>query len=447
MGTKYSTQPIAGYNSSPPPDDGTQVASNLVTWAGTKTKLADPIKTQVAAIDAALVLALNTSSRAVTSTDAVLATDHLKTLECSGTFTETLLDAATAGAGFQVFIKNVGTGVITVDRATATNTVDSVSSVVTLFTLESSLFVVNAAANGYLRLVGGSTPDTSPVVHGATDKTKRLRFEVDGLTSGSTSVLTVPDQSFTVGALARSYLAGLTLSTAGTSATMSVAAGLATDITNVVMMTLAASISKTTSAWAVGSGNGGLDTGAIATSTWYHFYEIMRLDTSVVDVLFSLSASAPTMPANYTVKRRIGSGLTNGSGNWTSFIQDGDLFQWLVPINAINTTNPGTAAVTATLTVPSGVNVIWVGSVGLVNTSAAESAMLVTDLATTDTAPSSSLNQLAVGTTAGNQRSSAPINVRTNTSGQIRYRISASDASTTVIASTIGWVDRRGRDA
>lgn len=40
----YSEVTISGYNASPPPDDGTQVAANEVTWAGIKTKLSDPIK-------------------------------------------------------------------------------------------------------------------------------------------------------------------------------------------------------------------------------------------------------------------------------------------------------------------------------------------------------------------------------------------------------------------
>src|SRR5438477_221009 len=78
----------------------------------------------------------------------------------------------------------------------------------------------------------------------------------------------------------------------------SVSAGVAVDSTNTVLMTLAASISKTTGAWAVGSGNGGLDTGAIANSTWYHVYVIERPDTSIVDVAFSLSATAPTIGGN-----------------------------------------------------------------------------------------------------------------------------------------------------
>ena len=47
-------------------------------------------------------------------------------------------------------------------------------------------------------------------------------------------------------------------------------------------MTLAAAISKTTSAWAVGTGNGALDTGTIANSTWYHVYVIERTDTGAL---------------------------------------------------------------------------------------------------------------------------------------------------------------------
>jgi hypothetical protein len=98
----------------------------------------------------------------------------------------------------------------------------------------------------------------------------------------------------TGGIVLRSYLAGLTMSTAGGSATMTIAAGQAADSTNVAVMNLAASLAKTTSAWAVGAANGCLDTGAIANTTWYHFYQIMRSDTGVVDVLCSTSARTAT---------------------------------------------------------------------------------------------------------------------------------------------------------
>jgi len=92
-----------------------------------------------------------------------------------------------------------------------------------------------------------------------------------------------------------------------------VAAGKARDAVDAADITLAAAIIKSLSAWAVGSGNGGLDTGAVAASTYYYIWLIKRTDTSVVDVLFSLSGTAPTMPANYTVKRCIGRFRTNGS--------------------------------------------------------------------------------------------------------------------------------------
>lgn len=65
------------------------------------------------------------------------------------------------------------------------------------------------------------------------------------------------------------------------------------------LLQITSSITKNTnSAWAVGSGNGSLDTGSIANSTYYG-YVIQRSDTGVVDVITSLSSSSPTMPTNY----------------------------------------------------------------------------------------------------------------------------------------------------
>ena len=49
-------------------------------------------------------------------------------------------------------------------------------------------------------------------------------------------------------------------------------------------MLLASAYTKTTGSWAVGSGNGGLDTGTITNSTWYHVFLMQRPDTEVVDI-------------------------------------------------------------------------------------------------------------------------------------------------------------------
>src|ERR1700748_2450984 len=87
----------------------------------------------------------------------------------------------------------------------------------------------------------------------------------------------------------RGFLAGLILSTAGSSSTFAVSPGLAADTNRAGYMEVASSISKTTSSWGVGTTAGALDTGTIANNTWYHVYVIKRLDTNVVDILISLS--------------------------------------------------------------------------------------------------------------------------------------------------------------
>lgn len=246
-----------------------------------------------------------------------------------------------------------------------------------------------------------------------------------------------------ISVFSRSLLAGCTMSTAGASTTMSIAAGVAADSTNAVLMSLAA-IAKTTSAWAVGTAQGGLDTGTIANSTWYHFYAIRRPDTGVVDVVFSTNATSPTLPTNYTQYRRIGSAKTNGSAQWIKFFQDGDYFQWDVAVTDINITNPGTAAVTRTLSTPLGVRVeasfnlqSGVGATG--------TQLLVTDLSTTDTAPTATL--FTITHPVASTGFPALCRIYTNTSSQIRTRNSASDANVSIIINTLGWTDSRGRNA
>lgn len=245
--------------------------------------------------------------------------------------------------------------------------------------------------------------------------------------------------------VSRSYLAGLTLSTAGASATFGVAVGAATDSTNIDVMTLASAFTKTTAAWAVGTGNGALDTGAIATSTWYHAHLIKRPDTGIVDLLISLSATAPTLPTNYSIFRRLGSMKTNGSSQWTLFTQNGDEFLWDVSLNDATSTNPGTAAVTRTLTVPTGVKVNAITALG--GQSGSDSRGYASPLDVSDQAAGAgNINYGAAITPAsGNPNVFMSVIIRTNTSAQIRTRNVFSDANTVFAAYTFGWIDTRGR--
>lgn len=230
-------------------------------------------------------------------------------------------------------------------------------------------------------------------------------------------------------------LYGLTLSAAGSTATFGVAIGAASG------MTLASAYTKTASAWAVGSAAGSLDTGAIANSTWYHVWLIHRVDTNIVDILTSLSATAPTMPANYTRKRRIGSMKTDGSAQWVKFVQVGDEFLWAVPVLDVNISTLDTTPALKTLSVPTNIQVNALMRGGM-NHANAGVVILINSPDETSAAVSTG-NQTASTPSAASSGQSFAANARTNTSGQIRAV--SNSASTTLNLVTYGWLDNRGR--
>jgi hypothetical protein len=246
----------------------------------------------------------------------------------------------------------------------------------------------------------------------------------------------------------RGYLSGLTLSTGGSSASFGVSVGMAADSTNASMMMLVLAYTKTTDGFSAGNGNGALDTGAIAALTWYHVFLIKNLGTGLVDILVSLSVTAPTLPTGYTLFRRIGSMATNGSSQWTSFIQTGDEFVWSVPFTDINVVNPGTAAVLRTLSVPSGIKVeaVYEASPGS-QSGVANGTTYFSDPDTTDSDPNT-ISGCAIGVFNNNAVSATSrMSTRTNTSHQIRSRAVQSGASSVLIICTRGWIDTRGRFA
>lgn len=232
-------------------------------------------------------------------------------------------------------------------------------------------------------------------------------------------------------------LFGLTMSTAGASTTLTVAAGWCADSTAVNIMRTTAALAKTTSAWAVGTAAGGLDTGSIAVSTWYHFFVIKRLDTGVTDVLFSLSATAPTMPTNYTLFRRIGSMKTNASSQWLKFFQNGDRFDWDLPTADLTSTTIGTTTTTVTLSVPPLLGVVASIEGNVSHATLVPTIYVVPTFITQPTTPSS--DAVVISATAigwGHD-------VTVNASGQVA--VSSGATNTTVSIATYGWIDTRGR--
>jgi hypothetical protein len=324
---------------------------------------------------------------------------------------------------------------------------------ITLEKLADGLFTASAAAlakfaDGFL---AATAAGRAKMADGFVTTEKLL----DGLLSADASGRAkMADEYVTLAKLAQAvrapmgYFYGFAPSTAGSSATMTISAGEAKDSGNAAVITLASSIAKTTSAWAVGTGNGGLDTGAIANNTTYHFYAIRRPDTGVTDVIFSLSASAPTLPANYTQYRYLFPWRTNGSAQWVlmTYSANDDAFLLDTAVLDVSATNPGTSSVTATLaSLPTGVKVT-----ALINTKASDTSgaiiLYARSLDQSDQAPSATVAPIAtsISQSASTSGSSSFNAIRTNTSAQIGYRIQSSAGTTTVLIATLGFIYKMG---
>src|SRR5258706_8120915 len=207
MGSKCTTDATSGYNGSPPSDDGSQVAANLISWSGIKTKFGDVLKTFGEAINTALVAASNTAVRQITVADSTVAGDHMRTIEIaptvSNTITLSLGDAATMSTTYLVAVRNSSTISQIISRATAGDKIDGVAGNITLPSKGTLYFTTNSVPDGYLSLARfGPVIDTDPLIVGSADGTKKVRFEVDGLTTGTTRVITVPDSDLTLPAVA-----------------------------------------------------------------------------------------------------------------------------------------------------------------------------------------------------------------------------------------------------
>jgi hypothetical protein len=185
---------------------------------------------------------------------------------------------------------------------------------------------------------------------------------------------------------------------------------------------------------------------------------IRRPDTGVVDVLVSLSATAPTMPTNYTQSRRIGAMKTNGSAQWTAFKQHGDDFYWDTPVLDVDIVAAAASALT-TLTVPTGVRVKPKASISVGQSGATVNSGLVAQFGNGDV--STSITEVVSVASGPNntQASATTSDFTTNTSAQLYFALvngavadlgaapSATPAAVGAVVKTRGWADRRGQDA
>ena len=264
-----------------------------------------------------------------------------------------------------------------------------------------------------------------------------------GVVSAAMGFAGAPDPTYL-----RGFLAGLTLSNDATNPNtiLDIGAGVANADDNSLLMKLANAYAKTTGAWAAGSGNGALDTGTVAASTWYHVYLIARTDTGAVDVLFSTSATAPSMPTGYTKKRRIGSILTDASSHILAFSQNGDEFLWVVGITSANNLTIGTSTSLITTAVPLGVKVAALlrGYISTSNSGGGDILISSPDEANVAAnSPAGNLTQNAGSTSLG-LNGFGLLNVRTNASQQVKA-VSGQASGNALNLVTYGWLDTRGR--
>ncbi|WP_460928795.1 hypothetical protein [Shinella zoogloeoides] len=135
------------------------------------------------------------------------------------------------------------------------------------------------------------------------------------------------------------YIYGLALTTNASDAAndVDIAAGAAaSDASPFYLMQLASALTKRIdAAWAVGTNQGGLDTGTVGNNTYY-IWLIQRSDTLVTDALFSLSSTAPTMPANYDRKRLLGILSRTGGSNGTPINMVGVRFSTTVALTGLS---------------------------------------------------------------------------------------------------------------
>lgn len=302
-----------------------------------------------------------------------------------------------------------------------------------------------ARATGAFRLTASSTlvVNGSTSVSYTTSAQDLLLFE--GYAGSVVRVWTINTPLYGLTSYPPGTLYGLTLSNnAGTPLTkIDIAVGSCRDGADSANMDLLAALTAKDagSTWAVGSSAGCLDTGALVNNTWYHGWLIKRPDTGVVDFLLSTSATAPTMPTNYTIKRRIGSPFkTNGSAQFLAFTQTGDDVVWNAVQQDYSSGALGSTAVTVTLTVPPVKCMARIRA--LASNAGATAIVLISSPDAADVAPNATGGNISMIAATGAD-TAGEFQTLTSSAGAIRVR--ATNANTSLLLVTRGYTDTRGR--
>ena len=315
------------------------------------------------------------------------------------------------------------------------------------------LYDLSATANrrmlvsDFLKVINALSADSSP------DAAADYVMTYDGSASAVKKVLI----SNFPGRLPRGYIDGCILSNSSGDATndIDIAAGVCRDSTNAVDITVPAISGKQLDAnWAAGGSAGMRNSAAGITDTTYHIWAVRTAASATADIYAHTSTSASTVltalqaetgGSSYMYARRIGS-IVRASSAIRTFSQVGDTFLYKTVIQSIANTSDHSTAQTGTLSVPTGLVVEALIRVLCTSASASNQVLTVSSLDTNDDSPSvSAAPGFTVIASGGDNYNGGETRIRTNTSGQIRYRSSATAVDTYIY--TYGWVDPRGKDA
>lgn len=273
---------------------------------------------------------------------------------------------------------------------------------------------------------------------------KRLPIGTSGYVLGSNGVEPV----WQAAVVPRRAIQGLTYANNGTDATndIDISVGGAMDGTNARMMVLGSALTKRLdAAWAVGTNQGGLDTGSIADGD-YFIWLINRSDTNVTDVLFSASATAPTMPADYNYKRLIGwfKRASSAIVAFKTYETDGGgiEFAWVTPPRDVNlTTTLGTTRRTDALSVPAAFSV-RAHLRAMASTGAGGSAVVLCCPDEATAAPSVTNTPLATLYVASATQVIEQVSVRTSSDGKVASRASGTVDLYVIVTLGFEWSRR-----
>jgi hypothetical protein len=183
-------------------------------------------------------------------------------------------------------------------------------------------------------------------------------------------------------------------------------------------------------------------------STWYEVHLIKRVDTGVVDVMFTTTANRATLPASYTLQRRIGWVRNNSGGDLLAFTQVDDHFTLTTQVNDVATTT-ATAAAAVALTAPPSSIARFRASVAGHASNNALGVIVFSEIVEGNVTPA-----LATGIASLSFGETATASTIVHAAGHFELRVSATSTiehdsdlnnNSTFDISTYGWIDHRRR--